>query len=187
LTINTITNLSPLLDTLSLMLHAELIHADTKLPVSPVLGSEGHLLSPLVGDLTSFVQRMNTNPEDELPNYKGVFAFNDLSVRKEGLYCLQFQLTELVGTDVIYRGGIESAPFKVFQPKEFPGMLSSTSCTEKLKKQGVKVRVKKSIRRPKGGNIVVSVPVISRSLFLGEKVASGTTSQNSGIDFRAPC
>jgi hypothetical protein len=133
------------------MLHVELVHPDTRLPVAPVPGSAGQLLFPLVGDLTSFVQRMNTNSEDELPNYRGVFAFNDLSVRKEGEYRLQFSLIEILGSEWINRGGIETDRFRVYQPKEFPGMQSSTRCTETLKKQGVKVRVKKAIRMPRGG------------------------------------
>jgi len=133
------------------MLHVELVHHDTRVPVAPVPGSAGQLLLPLTGDLNSFVQRMNTNSEDEVPSYRGVFAFNDLSVRKEGEYRLQFHLIEIVGTECIHRNTIESDRFRVYQPKEFPGMQSSTRCTETLKKQGVKVRVKKAIRVPRGG------------------------------------
>ena len=177
------TNFSPLLDTASLMLHVELIHADTRAPVAAVPGSAGQLLSPLVGDLSSFVQRMNTNSEDEAPNYRGVFAFNDLSVRKEGSYRLQFHLMEIVGAESIYHGGLESDLFRVYQPKEFPGMQSSTRCTETLKKQGVKVRVKKAIRIPRGGPNVSTSSLFRLILCQAYSVSSGTFPTHKGTKF----
>jgi hypothetical protein len=177
------TNISPFLDTASLMLHVELIYADTRAPVASVPGSAGQLLTPLVGDLTSFVQRMNTNSEDEAPDYRGVFAFNDLSVRKEGSYRLQFHLMEILGTESIYRGRIESDLFRVYQPKEFPGMQSSTRCTETLKKQGVKVRVKKAIRVPRGGAHVSTSQRFRLTWCQVKSVSSGTFPTHKGMNF----
>ena len=145
------TNCSPLFDTALLMLYVELIHADTRVPITSVPGSAGQYLSALVGTRTSFIQRMNIGEEDQLPNYRGVFPFNDLSVRKEGKYRLRFHLIEIVGSDSICRATVETDPFRVYQPKEFPGMQSSTRTTEVLKKQGVKCRVKKAIRKLSGG------------------------------------
>jgi len=101
---------------------------------------------PLVGDRTAFVQRAYSSEESEFPDHKGVFAFPNLSVRKEGTYLLRFSLFEIVGVDIIFHGEIVSVPFRTYTPRHFPGMQPSTDATADLKLNGIRMRWKKSIR-----------------------------------------
>src|SRR5271163_970208 len=87
---------SPLLETSSLFLHVLLIHDDTREPISSV-HNRGRELTPMAGARTAFV---NCTSSLDPPGILGVFAFNDLSVRKEGLYRLQFYLFEIIGINV---------------------------------------------------------------------------------------
>jgi Velvet factor len=128
-----------------LFIQAELLYGDTKIPVSPVYFQNREMM-PLVGDRTVFVQRAYSSEETEFPDYKGVFAFSDLSVRQEGIYRLRFSLFEIIGVDVFFRGEIVTLPFKTYTPKRFPGMQSSTEATADLKRNGIRMRWKKSIR-----------------------------------------
>ncbi len=82
-----------------------LIHADTKEPIGPVYYNNREMM-PLVGDRTVFAQRAYgaSDAEDNVPEYKAVFAFSDLSVRQEGRYCLQMDMYEIVGDDRDDRG-----------------------------------------------------------------------------------
>jgi hypothetical protein len=126
-------------------MQVELLYGDSKYPVPPV-SFQNRDMMPLVGDRTVFVQRAYSSEETEFPDYKGVFAFSDLSVRQEGVYRLRFSLFEIIGVDVFFRGEIVSLPFKTYTPKQFPGMQSSTEATADLKKNGIRMRWKKSIR-----------------------------------------
>jgi hypothetical protein len=127
-----------------LFVQAELLHADTKNAVLPI-HFQGREMMPLVGDRMVFVQRAYSSEETDFPDYKGVFAFSDLSVRQVGTYRLRFSLFERIGADVIFRGEIVSLPFRTYTPKQFPGMQSSTETTAGLKKNGIRMRWKKSI------------------------------------------
>jgi len=121
------------------------LYNDSKNPVTPV-SFQNREMMPLVGDRTVFVQRAYSSEETEFPDYKGVFAFSDLSVRQEGIYRIRFSLFEIIDGNVIFRGEIVSLPFKTYTPKQFPGMQSSTEATADLKKNGIRMRWKKSIR-----------------------------------------
>jgi hypothetical protein len=131
------------------MAKAILVSFDRKEPVSPVY-SQGRDLVPLVGQTVAFVQRVSEIPENDTEpfTHKGVFAFSDLSVRQEGLYRIAFHLYERVGDEILYRASVETGTFRVYPAKEFPGMQHSTGRTVGLKDQGVRIRVKKSIRVP---------------------------------------
>ena len=124
-----------------------LVQADTKEPVGPVYYNDREMM-PLVGDRTVFVQRAYgaSDVEVEVTDYKAVFAFSDLSVRQEGRYRLQIDVFEIVRGEVIHRATVHTLPFRTFTPKKFPGMQSSTDTTAELKRNGIKMRYKKSIR-----------------------------------------
>jgi Velvet factor len=127
-----------------LFAQVELLHGNTKNPVPPVYVQDREMM-PLVGDRIVFVQRAYSSEETEFSDYKGIFAFSDLSVRQEGIYRLRFSLFERIGVDVIFRGEIVSLPFRTYSPKLFPGMQSSTEATADLRKMGIRMRWKKSI------------------------------------------
>src|SRR5271169_1821306 len=126
-------------------MQAELVHHDTNQPVAPVYYQDREMM-PLVGDRVASVQRAYSSEETARPDFKAVFAFSDLSVRQGGCYRLHFSLFEIVETDVLFRASIYSLPFKTYSPKEFPGMQSSTDTTAELKRNGIRMRWKKSIR-----------------------------------------
>jgi hypothetical protein len=126
---------------------AVLAESDTKEPVGPIYFKD-RVMMPLVGDRAVYVQRVCTASRMELdvPEYKAMFAFPDLSVRQEGEYCLQMHLFEVVHGAVIHRASVHTSSFTTFTPKEFPGMQMSTETTVELKRNGIKIRTDKSIR-----------------------------------------
>jgi hypothetical protein len=140
-------DLSPTLDTLNLFCQVVLARHDTREPV-PMILNRGTLLNPMIGT-TNVSRDKISNPSGD-PRFPlkpfGVFAFPDLSVRHEGLYCLMFHLFELVGTDIVHHTSINSNTFRVYPAKDFNGMPFSTPFTELLKNNGVRVRVTKSVR-----------------------------------------
>ena len=123
---------------------AELVqfHNDTITPVAPIKGRE-RIMAPLVGEVTSHLHRIR-EPETERPKFVAVFP--DLSVRQEGLYCLQCHLYEVTGSDVLHRVAVKSNTFRVYAAKEFPGMAETTPLTLMLKNHAVRVKTSKSIR-----------------------------------------
>ncbi|KAI9308022.1 velvet factor-domain-containing protein [Cunninghamella echinulata] len=76
----------------------------------------------------------------------GFFVFGDLSVKKDGVFKLQFNLFEIVEGDVQTRYTIISNPFTVFLPKRFPGPLEATFLSRTFSDQGVKMRIRKEHR-----------------------------------------
>lgn len=84
------------------------------------------------------------------------FTFPDLSVRTPGIYSLKFSLVVLDPTNMRPGGSATvqstamSAPFQVYNAKDFCGMRASTALTKKLKHQGCLISVKKG--NPKSGN-----------------------------------
>jgi hypothetical protein len=124
-----------------------LVDPDTKEPVGPVYFND-RVMMPLVGDRAVSVQRAYGTSETELEahEYKAVFVFSDLSVRQEGRYRLQVHVFQIVHGEILLRAAVYSLPFRTFTPKKFPGMQSSTDTTADLKRNGIKMRYKKSIR-----------------------------------------
>ena len=121
------------------------------------------LSSPLVGERTASVAHLKR------PFPAGYFVFPDLAVRNEGQYQLRFSLFEktkfveysdnnlpipaspqascstrhLHGSqDFRFRLEVRSVPFIVFRPKEFPGLLTSTSLSHILASQGCRIRIR---------------------------------------------
>jgi len=71
------------------------------------------------------------------------FVFTDLSVRKAGVYRLNFKLTdwgvvEETGQPQPILAEAWSEPFTVYSSKDFPGMRESSNLTEQLRQLGIK-------------------------------------------------
>ncbi|KAK0709660.1 velvet factor-domain-containing protein [Lasiosphaeria miniovina] len=129
-----------------LMLTARLLRAH-KDGESPPNGSdllpeakENDLLGTVVSSLYSLKDTDNTQG--------GFFVFGDLSVRKEGIYKLEFILFELKMStrECLMRARTESKKFKVYPHKEFPGLDESTFLTRSFSDQGVRLRLRKDSR-----------------------------------------
>lgn len=110
--------------------------------------NRGQSLNPLVGVRNvSHHKVSNSSGDSRFPlDPFAVFAFPDLSVRHEGLYCLMFYVYEICGDEFIHRAAIKSNTFRVYPAKEYPGMPDSTPFTELLKAHGIRVRVTKAQR-----------------------------------------
>ena len=94
------------------------------------------------------VQRRTLPSSNHSPTeYKGFAVFNDLSIRKEGVYRLEFHAFEVAAGLIRHVGSIQSQEFTVYVPKDFPGMSKSTRCTEQLRNQGFRLRVNRNIRK----------------------------------------
>ncbi|KAI9490381.1 velvet factor, partial [Zychaea mexicana] len=77
----------------------------------------------------------------------GFFVFPDLSVRVEGNYRLKLSLFEIIGKDVFHCRSIISDVFIVYSAKKFPGMEESTFLSRAFADQGLKIRIRKELRR----------------------------------------
>ena len=119
-----------------------LVHHDTLEPV--VVQGKETSMCPLVGVTASTSYRISLY-EGHPP--MAVFPWVDLSVRQEGFYKLQFHLFEIRDEmETIHLAQVESNSFQVYSAKSFPCMSASTEITETLKKNGIRVRVSKTIR-----------------------------------------
>ena len=179
-----ITNGSPLMKTSTFFTVAMLVDPDTKELVPPIYFKD-RVLMPLVGDRVVSVQSVCKASEMELevPECKAMFVFSDLSVRQEGIYCLQILLFEIVQGEVIYRASVYTLLFKTFTPKGFPGMQSSTDMTVELKRNGIKIRSEKSIHISKKFKRQLDVTNFTQSIMLTictERTATPTTSYSGG-------
>ena len=79
------------------------------------------------------------------------FVFPDLSVRSEGEFCfkfMMFQMDETTG-QVTYIDSVLSDSFKVYAAKRFPGMNESTQLSRLFAEQGIKIRIRKELRKKK--------------------------------------
>lgn len=82
-------------------------------------------------------------------NAQGLFfIFQDVSVRREGTYRLEFNLFELkpLTRECIALARITSDKFVVFPHRYFPGMAESTFLTRSFSDQGVRIRLRKDSR-----------------------------------------
>ncbi|KAI9313706.1 velvet factor-domain-containing protein [Dichotomocladium elegans] len=82
----------------------------------------------------------------------GFFVFPDLSVRVEGNYRLKLSLFEIIGKDVYHCRSIISNVFVVYSAKKFPGMEESTFLSRAFADQGLKIRIRKELRRQRRKN-----------------------------------
>ncbi|GMM33873.1 hypothetical protein DASC09_011980 [Saccharomycopsis crataegensis] len=127
------------------------------------------------------------NMEKESSPMKAVFVFSNLSVKQDGNYKLRFTLYEFASYNSLYnhnsfttpyngdslsvrpmiipRGTIDSAVFKVYTAKKFPGLTTSSKLSFDLKSSGTKIKVRHSIRSGKKSQSQASDPrsLISRS------------------------
>ncbi|KAI8994390.1 velvet factor [Gaertneriomyces semiglobifer] len=77
------------------------------------------------------------------------FVFHDLSIRTPGFYRMKFALCSVGGnnasptTPFPVLATITSEVVQVFQPKKFPGLLTTTPLSECFAKQGVPIHVRK--------------------------------------------
>jgi hypothetical protein len=84
------------------------------------------------------------------------FTFPDLSVRTPGTYALKFSLVVLdpmnmrPGGSAMIQSSAMSAPFQVWNAKDFCGMRPSTELTKRLKHQGCLISVKKGNAKTNG-------------------------------------
>lgn len=84
----------------------------------------------------------------DMQSQPGVFfIFNDLSIRMQGIYRLQFTLFEInPNTPVMPRlATVQSEPFEAFPPKQFPGVSESTELTKHLARQGASLHVRRDL------------------------------------------
>ncbi|KAK3401583.1 velvet factor-domain-containing protein [Sordaria brevicollis] len=82
-------------------------------------------------------------------NAQGLFfIFQDVSVRREGTYRLEFNLFELkpLTRECIALARTTSDKFVVFPHRYFPGMAESTFLTRSFSDQGVRIRLRKDSR-----------------------------------------
>ncbi|KAL8663190.1 MAG: hypothetical protein Q9168_008137 [Polycauliona sp. 1 TL-2023] len=78
------------------------------------------------------------------------FIFPDLSCRQTGIYKLRFTLMR-IDIEIMPTGSsknlviqvVDSDPFEVFTPKDFPGLKASNELMKDLKRQGANVSIKK--------------------------------------------
>jgi len=154
---------SPDLHAIKLMCVVQLVHHDTLEPVV-VVGKETQMC-PLVG--------VTCSSSYKIVLYEGrppmaVFPWVDLSVRQEGTYKLQFHVYEILGDGTTnHLAEVDSHPFQVFSAKSFPCMEPSTDITETLKKNGIRVRVSKTIRqnRVRATQVRTNFPPFLKILF----------------------
>ncbi|KAH8925208.1 hypothetical protein BT69DRAFT_1216793 [Atractiella rhizophila] len=113
--------------------------------------SEREVVRNLLGTLTVPGRRL----KDQFGNASVLFVFNDLAVRTEGTFTLRFTVLDLnskMDSPVSPPLAREfSHPFRVYSPKSFPGMQTSTQLTKALAKQGVKLILRKSTRSENSG------------------------------------
>ncbi len=114
---------------------------DTAMPSTTDKRQQRRLMGTLVA--SPFVGKDEFNVEGCF------FTFPDLSVRTPGTYSLRFQLVILnpkhmgPGASSPVQSVIKSAPFNVYNAKDFGGMRASTALTKCLKGQGCLISVKK--------------------------------------------
>lgn len=108
----------------------------------------------LTGSLiaSQFIGTDPDTPASNIPNARlgCFFIFPDLSCRQTGVYRLRFTLMQL-NVGIIPTGSsanlmiqvVDSHPFEVFTPKEFPGLKASNDLMKELKRQGATVTIRK--------------------------------------------
>lgn len=95
--------------------------------------------SSLAGTLVSSLHRLKDQNDKE----GAFFIFGDISVKIEGRFRLQFNLYEMRNYTCHHMLSIRSNIFQVHGPKEWPGMLESSSLTRGFSEQGVRLRLRK--------------------------------------------
>jgi len=102
------------------------------------------------GTMVSSLHRLK-DPGDQEGAF---FVFGDLTIRREGTYCLRFDLLQMefgVSSDpdsLVTVTSVTSSPFRVYSQKNFPKQQKneSTFLTRSFSDQGVRLRVRKDSR-----------------------------------------
>lgn len=109
---------------------------------------EQRRLEPKGSDLAGTVVSSLYNLKDTNNSQGGFFVFGDLSVKKEGIFRLEFTLFELKpqSRECWQLCSVVSEQFQVFASKSFPGLQESTFLTRCFSDQGVRLRLRKDSR-----------------------------------------
>ncbi|KAF8214536.1 hypothetical protein K438DRAFT_1749639 [Mycena galopus ATCC 62051] len=100
----------------------------------------------------------------------GFFVFPNLSVRREGSYCLKLSLFKVIGNDVRHCKNIYSMPFYVYTAKMFPGVEGVWL----FRFSSIKIPIRKDISTHQGRHAGVGVGVGG-----GRPLASGAGSEHA--------
>ncbi|KAJ7141173.1 velvet factor, partial [Mycena epipterygia] len=96
------------------------------------------------GALVSSIRVLKDHPNSDKD--AAFFIFSDICVRLEGSWRFKLSLFVIDSDRVKSCATIYSAPFFVYQGKQYPGVQVSTPLTRGLAAQGVKLRIRKEIR-----------------------------------------
>ncbi|KAK4187207.1 velvet factor-domain-containing protein [Podospora australis] len=109
---------------------------------------EQRRLEPKGSDLAGTVVSSLYNLKDTNNSQGGFFVFGDLSVKKEGIFRIEFTLFELKpqNRECWQLCSVTSETFQVFASKAFPGLQESTFLTRCFSDQGVRLRLRKDSR-----------------------------------------
>ncbi|KAJ7354604.1 velvet factor-domain-containing protein [Mycena albidolilacea] len=97
------------------------------------------------GALVSSVRVLKDYPNSDQD--AAFFIFSNICVRLEGSWRFKLSLFVIDGDKVKLCATTCSAPFFVYQGKQYPGVQASTPLTQALAAQGVKLRIRRDIRQ----------------------------------------
>ena len=130
--------------------HASLWSEDGNADLTTFIQPTGKAARRLVGSLVA----SPAVATDEQNQRGAFFTFADLSCRETGSFRLRFTLVRIdptkmgPGANAPMLASLVSDVFKVYSPKDFPGMRRSTPLTQALKIQGVAIPAKKGRSGP---------------------------------------
>lgn len=132
------------------VVHASLWSEDGSTDLTGFMQPPGKPARRLVGSLAA----SPAVATDEQNRRGSFFTFADLSCRETGNYRLRFTLVRVdpsntgAGATAPVLASLLSDVFRVYTPKDFPGMRRSTPLTQALKIQGVAIPAKKGRSGP---------------------------------------
>lgn len=116
---------------------------------------QGMFTRNLIGSLAASAFRLS-DPEDKIGIW---FVLQDLSVRTEGTFRLQFSFVDVGASGNGINTGkapvlasVFSEPFQVYSAKKFPGVCDSTLLSKCFATQGIKIPIRKEGQNAKGGD-----------------------------------
>ncbi|KAJ6552875.1 velvet factor-domain-containing protein [Mycena capillaripes] len=122
--------------------------------------------------VTGELAGMTSVQADSIP-WKGstclLFTFNDLAVKSEGIFLLQYRFFDLFSTasghaDPPIQAECWGAPFRVYSTRETPTLGKSTELSKLLKRYGVPVNARETERKRKKSVQNMSPPYTSQKL-----------------------
>lgn len=121
------------------IVHACLFHEDGLTDVGTFIQPPKTSARRLVGSLAATA----AVAADEFGHKGAYFTFADLSCREQGRYRIKFTLVRVDNATSPLLTSTMSDVFRVYTPKDFPGMRQPTPLTNALKIQGVSIPAKK--------------------------------------------